>query len=327
MIKFRYIPVVLAAVAVTVVAALVGNTTLPATEVHAAPVGISQKVVIKKNFDILIAANSAAHKVLTDAVTDATNRTSAAVAAGVTTDQLTALAATVTANIEALKVPLPSDKYSLSREGGVLSITRGPKVEAAPISTKAVNREINVDSTEVSKRVAAVTASVVAWETELKAENDRRAAAAAAKAAAEAAAAAQAAQAAKAARSHAAPRAPRSGGGAVAAPAGGGDKESIARNTFARWGYSNVVYNSGRAGGHYAGTDMNGGTVIYMELNNIPVNRVASTAIHEYMHVLQGRQYGGYDGAIAHFGSLIALEKNADCMALQNGASWVHYGC
>jgi hypothetical protein len=104
------------------------------------------------------------------------------------------------------------------------------------------------------------------------------------------------------------------------------DKASIAEGIFARYGFSNYVFDGGQTRGHYGATDMNN-QVIYMQLSIIPTSRVASVALHEYQHILQAREYGGYAGAVAHFGSVAAMESAADCGALAAGATWVAYGC
>ena len=101
-------------------------------------------------------------------------------------------------------------------------------------------------------------------------------------------------------------------------------KRAIADATFARFGFTNVVYDGGQSQGHYGATDLNN-QVIYMQLSLIPTDRVASVAIHEYMHILQAREFGGYDATVAHFGSVRGMELDADRRARANGATWTHY--
>lgn len=48
-----------------------------------------------------------------------------------------------------------------------------------------------------------------------------------------------------------------------------------------------------------------------------------SVLVHEYSHLLQARYYGDLDKARAQ----VDIEQQADCMALEQGASWVYYGC
>jgi hypothetical protein len=127
------------------------------------------------------------------------------------------------------------------------------------------------------------------------------------------------AQAAANAAPHASHVAPTANG----TPTSGG-KLAIAQAVFARFGFGNAVFDTGQSGGHYAGTKMDSG-VIYIQLSAIPANRVASVCIHEYMHILQARMYGGYSGTVAHFGSVLGMEKDADRMARANGATWTNY--
>ncbi|BDZ52510.1 hypothetical protein GCM10025867_47510 (plasmid) [Frondihabitans sucicola] len=102
------------------------------------------------------------------------------------------------------------------------------------------------------------------------------------------------------------------------------DKRSICQGVMARFGFSNVVYDSGASQGHYGATDLDN-QVIYIQLSIIPVERVSSVCIHEYMHIIQARQYGGYAATVAHFGSVLGMERNADQMARANGATWTNY--
>ena len=103
-----------------------------------------------------------------------------------------------------------------------------------------------------------------------------------------------------------------------------GDSRAIANAVFARFGFTNVHYNTERGAGHYGATDLNN-QIIYMDLRVIPRNLVASVAIHEYMHILQSREYGGYTGMLAHYGSMSEIEKAADRMAVEHGATWTNY--
>ncbi|HEY0259173.1 MAG TPA: hypothetical protein VGC18_04915 [Lacisediminihabitans sp.] len=184
------------------------------------------------------------------------------------------------------------------------------------------------DRITLNANTTTITTAVAAWQAEqARIAAAKAAAEAAARAAAEQAAQQAAAQAAAraAARAHAPRAASRTTTSApVSAPAASGDKLAIAQATFARFGFSNVVYNSGQSQGHYAATDLNR-RVIYLQLSIIPADRVASVAIHEYMHIIQSRTYGGYAQTVAHFGSVLAMEKNADAMARANGATWTAY--
>lgn len=45
---------------------------------------------------------------------------------------------------------------------------------------------------------------------------------------------------------------------------------------------------------------------------NVSSNRLQYIATHECMHIKQANEFGGYWGAIDHFGSLNALEVDAD---------------
>ncbi|MES2171814.1 MAG: hypothetical protein V4479_14020 [Actinomycetota bacterium] len=162
---------------------------------------------------------------------------------------------------------------------------------------------LSIDLTAVED----VNAAVVAWNAE-----QARLAAEAAQAAAEAAAAAAA---------H-----PRHVSVSVASAGESVDKAAIAESIFAGYGFSNYVFDGGQTQGHYGATDMNR-QVIYLQLSVIPASRVASVALHEYQHILQAREYGGYAGTVAYFGSVLAMEEAADCGALAAGATWVGYGC
>lgn len=208
------------------------------------------------------------------------------------------------------------------------------KVTLAPERTAliAAQRAVTADK-------KALADAVTAWQ----AEQDRIAAekAAAAKAAEEKAAADRA-QAAAAAASAARPAparnttkspaaAPRNTTPAQAAPApapapapAAQSKLAIAQGVFARYGFSNVTYGAGVAQGHYGATSLDS-QHIYMDLDRIPAARVASVAIHEYQHIKQARMYGGYDAVLAHYGSTIAMEQDADRMARADGATWTNY--
>ncbi|MGW8431162.1 hypothetical protein ACWGJ9_08560 [Curtobacterium citreum] len=206
------------------------------------------------------------------------------------------------------------------------------KVTLAPERTAliAAQRAVTADK-------KALADAVTAWQ----AEQDRIAAekAAAAKAAEEKAAADRAQTAAAAAsavrpaparnatKSPAA--APRSTAPAQTAPApapapAAQSKLAIAQGVFARYGFSNVTYGAGVAQGHYGATSLDS-QHIYMDLDRIPAERVASVAIHEYQHIKQARMYGGYDAVLAHYGSTIAMEQEADRMARADGATWTNY--
>ncbi len=101
-------------------------------------------------------------------------------------------------------------------------------------------------------------------------------------------------------------------------------KLSIAQGVFARYGFTNVTYGPGVAMGHYGATSLDA-QHIYIDLDRIPAERVASVAIHEYQHIKQARMYGGYNATVAHYGSVIAMERAADQMARADGATWTNY--
>lgn len=48
-----------------------------------------------------------------------------------------------------------------------------------------------------------------------------------------------------------------------------------------------------------------------------------SVMAHEYAHLLQAQQYGSLTEARLHMN----IERQADCVALDMGATWAHYGC
>ncbi|WAC50535.1 hypothetical protein [Frigoribacterium sp. SL97] len=194
--------------------------------------------------------------------------------------------------------------------------------------------------TSLASSLVTLTEATAAWEAEQarlaaeKAERERLAAETAERerAAAERKASEQAA----AVRAKPAPSAPSGSRSPSAAPSRGAQpapsaqapapasKRAIADGVFARFGFSNVVYDSGASQGHYGATDLDN-QVIYLQLSLIPTDRVASVAIHEFMHILQAREIGGYNATVAHFGSVRAMELDADRRARANGATWTHY--
>ena len=103
-----------------------------------------------------------------------------------------------------------------------------------------------------------------------------------------------------------------------------GSKMETAQAVFTRFGFSRVNYNSSLGASHYSATDLDS-QIIYVHLDNIPADRVASTCIHEYMHILQAREYGGYAATVSHFGSVLGMEQAADRAAQANGATWTRY--
>jgi len=195
--------------------------------------------------------------------------------------------------------------------------------------------------TSLASSLVTLTEATAAWEAEqarLAAEKAERERLAAETAERERAAAERKAseQAAAAARAKPAPSAPSGSRSPSAAPSRGAQpapsaqapapasKRAIADGVFVRFGFSNVVYDSGASQGHYGATDLDN-QVIYMQLSLIPTDRVASVAIHEFMHILQAREIGGYNATVAHFGSVRAMELDADRRARANGATWTHY--
>lgn len=211
-----------------------------------------------------------------------------------------------------------------------------PSIVAADRIAAALGRS----DARVGRAAAAVRLDVKAWDADQQRRADE------ARAAQEAAEAREAKKAADAARERAADAAaarpaqrpvdaaapssaatPAERPAAAAAPAprtGAPSKQAIAQATFARFGFSNVVYDTGATQGHYGATDLDN-QVIFMQLSIIPTDRVASVAIHEYMHIIQARTYGGYDATVAHYGSVLGMERAADQMARANGATWTNY--
>ncbi|KQX61923.1 hypothetical protein [Angustibacter sp. Root456] len=81
--------------------------------------------------------------------------------------------------------------------------------------------------------------------------------------------------------------------------------------------------------GHYGATDLGSGTVYISP--SVPASRLDSVVRHEWAHVLQIRVYGSASATIAGlnaaFGGsgMTGLERAADCMAVQLGATWTNY--
>jgi hypothetical protein len=81
--------------------------------------------------------------------------------------------------------------------------------------------------------------------------------------------------------------------------------------------------------GHYGATDLASGAVFISP--SVPARRLDSVVRHEWAHVLQIRVYGSAAATIAGlnaaFGGsgMTGVERAADCMALQLGATWTNY--
>ncbi len=81
--------------------------------------------------------------------------------------------------------------------------------------------------------------------------------------------------------------------------------------------------------GHFGATDLRSGTVYISPA--VPASRLDSVVRHEWAHVLQIRVYGSASATIAGlnaaFGGsgMSGVERAADCMALQLGATWTNY--
>lgn len=164
----------------------------------------------------------------------------------------------------------------------------------------AEQRQLRSDLLTMASDTSAIKAAVAQW----SAEQARIAVAAAA--AQEAAAAAAAAEAAAAAAAAA-----NNGRSPVASE---GSKDSIARAIFARFGFSNFAFDTGQSRGHWGATDLDR-QIIYLQLSLIPLNKVAWVAKHEFGHIVQAETYGGYSATVAHFGSVAAMEADADAFA------------
>lgn len=171
----------------------------------------------------------------------------------------------------------------------------------------AEKRQVQSDILTMASDTTAIHVAVAEWKAEqvriaeAKAEAARVAAAQAAAAAA--AAAETAREAAAAAQTH--------GRSSVASV---GTKDSIARDVFARFGFTAYSFDTGQSRGHWGATDLNR-RVIYLQLSLIPQNKVAWVAKHEFGHIVQAETYGGYSATIAHFGSVAAMEADADAFA------------
>lgn len=81
--------------------------------------------------------------------------------------------------------------------------------------------------------------------------------------------------------------------------------------------------------GHWGATDLASGTVYISP--SVPASRLDSVVRHEWAHVLQIRVYGSASATVAglnaYFGGsgMTGVERAADCMALQLGATWTNY--
>lgn len=81
--------------------------------------------------------------------------------------------------------------------------------------------------------------------------------------------------------------------------------------------------------GHWGATDLASGTVYISPA--VPANRLDDVVRHEWAHVLTIRVYGSaaatISGLDAYFGGsgMTGVERAADCMARQLGASWTNY--
>lgn len=82
--------------------------------------------------------------------------------------------------------------------------------------------------------------------------------------------------------------------------------------------------------GHYGATDFATDTVYISP--SVPENLLFSVAVHEWSHVLQGvvynRDWTSMENDLnAWYGAsgTMGLEYAADCMAIQQGATWTHY--
>ncbi|MGN6302424.1 MAG: hypothetical protein ACTHN8_15185 [Angustibacter sp.] len=81
--------------------------------------------------------------------------------------------------------------------------------------------------------------------------------------------------------------------------------------------------------GHWGATDLGSGTVYISP--SVPASRLDSVVRHEWAHVLQIRVYGSASATVAglnaYFGGsgMTGVERAADCMALQLGATWTNY--
>jgi hypothetical protein len=112
-------------------------------------------------------------------------------------------------------------------------------------------------------------------------------------------------------------------------PTGGGLMGAVSRipgyssHTPTRWVLTSRY-------GHYGATDLASG-VVYVN-PSVPSSLLDSVVRHEWSHVLTMRVYGGdVPGALAGtravFGGsgMTGVERAADCMAIQLGATWTHY--
>ena len=75
--------------------------------------------------------------------------------------------------------------------------------------------------------------------------------------------------------------------------------------------------------GAWGATALETGTVYIAP--RVPCNRLRDVILHESVHVMQGRVYGGYDAASSGLAAYGGIEINADCGAKLLGASWTNY--
>jgi hypothetical protein len=81
--------------------------------------------------------------------------------------------------------------------------------------------------------------------------------------------------------------------------------------------------------GHWGATDLGSGTVYISP--SVPASRLDDVVRHEWSHVLAIRVYGSASATIAgldaYFGGsgMVGVERAADCMARQLGATWTNY--
>ncbi|HEU5470465.1 MAG TPA: hypothetical protein VFV67_07415 [Actinophytocola sp.] len=75
--------------------------------------------------------------------------------------------------------------------------------------------------------------------------------------------------------------------------------------------------------GAWGATDLSRG-VVYIAPRT-PATRILDVVRHEWVHVQQGRIYGGIDAARAGLAHVGGIEIIADCGAKALGAKWTHY--
>jgi hypothetical protein len=81
--------------------------------------------------------------------------------------------------------------------------------------------------------------------------------------------------------------------------------------------------------GHWGATDLGNNTVYISP--SVPASKLDSVVRHEWSHILTIRAYGGVSSALAGTNSVFGgsgmtgVERAADCMARQLGATWTNY--